>query len=486
MKGGPNNEEEDGLHFVLLPFMAQGHMIPMLDLAKLLSLRGASVSFITTPLNAARLRPSVDRAASVSPRPISLVELPFPSAAAGLPDACENVDELPSPDLGLPFIKSTKLLLGPSLHYLRHHHPPPSCVITDSFLPWAREIAREFGVPRLVFQGISCFSTLCIRNLREHGVLERAGSECERLVVPGIPHEVAIKKSQMPGTQFKDLRAEMREAEATADGVVVNSYEELEREYLNIFRATTGKKVWMVGPFSLANADEGDKIVRGKETSSEYQCMDWLERKEPKSVVYVSFGSIGRLSPPQTAELARALEGSGRDFIWVVKSWDGLPEEFKERPITERRMVIMGWAPQVAILSHRAVGGFVTHCGWNSTVEALCAGVPMVCWPLFAEQFFNERQVVDVLRVGVGVGVENPNGWAGEEAGELVKREAVEKALEEVMEGGAEGVGRRERARELGDMARMATEVGGSSFVNLTRLIDYVWKCESTKDVRES
>ncbi|KAK1315022.1 UDP-glycosyltransferase 73D1 [Acorus calamus] len=266
MMGGPNNEEEDDLHFVLLPLMAQGHMIPMLDLAKLLSLRGASVSFITTPLNAARLRPSVDRAASVSPRPISLVELPFPNADFGLPDACENVDELPSPDLARPFLESTKMFLGPSLQYLRSHHPPPSCVITDSFFPWAREIAREFGLPRLVFHGISRFSALCIRNLRAHGVLDRAGSVCERLVVPGIPHEVAIKKSQMPGTQLKDLRAEMREAEETADGVVVNSYEEFEREYLNIFRVTTGKKVWMVGPFSLANADEGDKIVRGKTT----------------------------------------------------------------------------------------------------------------------------------------------------------------------------------------------------------------------------
>ncbi|KAK1287743.1 UDP-glycosyltransferase 73C6 [Acorus calamus] len=101
----------------------------------------------------------------------------------------------------------------------------------------------------------------------------------------------------MPGTSFKDLRAEMREAEETADGMVVNSYEELEREYLNIFRVTTGKQVWMVGPFSLANADEGDKIVRGKETSSEYQCMDWLERKEPKSVVYVSFGKHRKAEP---------------------------------------------------------------------------------------------------------------------------------------------------------------------------------------------
>ncbi|KAK1265089.1 UDP-glycosyltransferase 73C3 [Acorus gramineus] len=183
-------------------------------------------------------------------------------------------------------------------------------------------------------------------------------------------------------------------------------------------------------------------------------------------MVYVSFGSIGRLSPPQMADLARTLETSGRNFMWVIKGSDGHPEEFKEEPVMERRMVVRGWALQVTILSHGAVGGFITHCGWNSTLEGVCVGVPMVVWPLFAEQFLNEKLVVDVLRVGVRVGVERPSG--------LVEGEAIEKALEEVMEGGEEGVLRRMRARELGEMARMAVEVGGSSYVNMTRLIEYV------------
>ncbi|KAK1265177.1 hypothetical protein QJS04_geneDACA021369 [Acorus gramineus] len=214
----------------------------------------------------------------------------------------------------------------------------------------------------------------------------------------------------------------------------------------------------------------------GKASTDELLCLDWLDQREPKSVIYVSFGSIGRLSPPQTAELARALESSGRNFMWVIKGSNndnGLPEEFKEDPITERRMVVRGWAPQVAILSHGAVGGFVTHCGWNSTLEGVCAGVPMVAWPLFADQFLNEKLVVDMLRVGVRVGVERPGGWAGEGAG-MVGIEDIEKALEEVMEGGEEGVLRRVRAREFREMARKAVEIGGSSYVNMTRLIEYV------------
>ncbi|KAK1311595.1 UDP-glycosyltransferase 73C3 [Acorus calamus] len=473
---GPNNPED--LHFLLLPFMAPGHMLPMSDIAVLLALRGASVTLITTPLNAARLRPTLSHHHPL----ISLVALPFlPAPDSGLPDGCESFDALPSRDHEPAFFRATESLLAPTLRHLRAPgRAPPRCVIADAFLPWAREIAREFRAPRLVFHGCACFATLCFHNLIANGALARVGHEREqRIIVPGMPHEVEITQEQLQvdDTRLDDLRVEMWEAGEMADGVVVNSFEELEHEYLDVYREATGKDVWMIGPVSLSNKNPSNTMDRGgKASTNELRCLDWLDQREPKSVIYVSFGSIGRLSPPQTAELARALESSGRNFMWVIKGGNndnGLPEEFKEEPITERRMVVHGWAPQVAILSHGAVGGFVTHCGWNSTLEGVCAGVPMVAWPLFAEQFLNEKLVVDVLRVGVRVGVERPSGWAGEGVG-VVGVEAIERALEEVMDGGKEGVLRRMRARELGEMARKAVEVGGSSYVNMTRLIDYV------------
>ncbi|KAK1268924.1 UDP-glycosyltransferase 73C3 [Acorus gramineus] len=252
---------------------------------------------------------------------------------------------------------------------------------------------------------------------------------------------------------------------------------------------STGKKAWTIGPVSLSNKDDGDKIDRGKKASiDEKQCFDWLETKEPNTVIYVSFGSYGRLRPPQMEELGTALEGSGNPFIWVVKAEDALPERFEEEPITERWMVIRGWAPQVAILSRREIGGFVTHCGWNSTIEGLCAGVAMVTWPLFADQFLNERLVFDVLRVGVSVGVERTTGWVGEEAagGEVVEREPIGMALERLMDGGDGGGERRERAREFGELARKAMEVGGSSYVNLTGVIEDVLKYKSMENVEEN
>ncbi|KAK1317348.1 UDP-glycosyltransferase 73C3 [Acorus calamus] len=244
----------------------------------------------------------------------------------------------------------------------------------------------------------------------------------------------------------------------------------------------------MIGPVSLSNKDDGDKINRGKKASiDEKQCFDWLETKEPNSVVYVSFGSIGKLRPPQMEELGSALDGSRHHFIWVVKARDALPKKFEEEPTTEKWMVIRGWAPQLAILSRREIGGFVTHCGWNSTIEGLCAGVPMVTWPLLGEQFLNEKLVVDVLRVGVSVGVQRPCGWVGEEAGgEGVGREEIGMALERLMDGGDAGGERRERAREFGELARKAMEAGGSSYVNLTGVIEDVLKFKSMENVEEN
>ncbi|KAG4916393.1 hypothetical protein JHK87_053950 [Glycine soja] len=134
-------------------------------------------------------------------------------------------------------------------------------------------------------------------------------------------------------------------------------------------------------------------------------------------------------------------------------------------------LLIRGWAPQVLILSHPAIGGFITHCGWNSTLEAICASVPMLTWPLFGDQFFNEKFIVQVLRIGVRVGVESPVIWGDEEkSGVLVKKEDVVRAIEKLMDEGNEREEKRKRARDLAEMAKKAVE-GGSSHFNVTQLI---------------
>jgi len=182
-----------------------------------------------------------------------------------------------------------------------------------------------------------------------------------------------------------------------------------------------------------------------------------------------------------------ALEASERPFIWVIRGGNHsaalekwIEENGFEERTSGRSLLIRGWAPQLLILSHPAIGGFITHCGWNSTLEAICAGVPMITWPLFADQFLNESFVVQVLKVGVKVGVEIQMTWGKEEEiGVAVKKEDVERAIVEIMEVTSESEERRKRVRELSVMAERAVEKGGSSHSNVTLLIqDIMQKIE--------
>jgi UDP-glucosyl transferase 73C len=167
-------------------------------------------------------------------------------------------------------------------------------------------------------------------------------------------------------------------------------------------------------------------------------------------------------------------------LIWVIRGgykkeemekWL-LEDGFEER-VKGRGFLIRGWAPQVLILSHPAIGGFLTHCGWNSTLEGICGGIPMITWPLFGEQFFNEKFIVHVLEIGVRVGVEVVIHFGDEEKfGVLVKRENIKEAVGMVMGEGEEKEKRRERVRQLAEMAKKAIEEGGSSYLNITLLLE--------------
>jgi UDP-glucosyl transferase 73C len=211
----------------------------------------------------------------------------------------------------------------------------------------------------------------------------------------------------------------------------------------------------------------------------ENQCLKWLDSWPLSSVIYACLGSLNRLTPPLLMELGLGLEASNKPFIWVLRgSYKSkemenllLEDGFEER-VKGRGLIIHGWAPQVLILSHPAIGGFLTHCGWNSSLEGICAGVPMMTWPMFAEQFLNEKLIVQVLEVGVRVGVELALTWGEEEKfGVAVKRENVQEAVEKIMGEGEEREERRERARKLAEMAKKAIEEGGSSFFNITLLL---------------
>ncbi|XP_059296556.1 UDP-glycosyltransferase 73C4-like [Lycium ferocissimum] len=473
-------------HFVLFPFMAQGHTIPMIDIARLLAQRGVKITILTTHLNSTRFNTVIARAIE-SGLKIQVAHLYFPSLEAGLPEGCENFDMLPSMDFGLKFFDATKRLQPQVEEILQELKPSPSCIISDMCFPWTTNVAQKFNIPRIVFHGMCCFSLLCLENLRDWKELEKIESDTEYFQVPGLFDKIELNKAQLGdmvkprNSDWKEFMDQLKKAEEEAYGIVVNSFEELEQEYVKGLKNAKGKKIWTIGPVSLCNKEKQDKFERGNKASiDEHKCLKWLDTWEQDSVLFVCLGSLSRLSTSQMIELGLGLESSKRPFIWVVRhmseefqNW--LVEENFEERVEGQGLLIHGWAPQVLILSHPSVRGFLTHCGWNSSLEGISAGVPMITWPMFAEQFCNERLIVNVLKTGVRAGMEIPVMFGEEEKlGAQVSKDNIKMVIEEVMGEEMEAEMRRKRAKELGDMAMRAMEEGGSSHFNLTQLIQDV------------
>ncbi|CAN1802542.1 UDP-glycosyltransferase 73C25 [Linum perenne] len=411
--------------------MAQGHMIPMVDIAKLLASRGVMVTIVTTPLNAARFESSLNRVIDELDLLIELVKLRFPCVEAGLPEGCENCDMLPSIVYMGPMLKAATMMEPEVVALFEGMAVRPMCIISDFCLPYTNndEIDRSVG------------------------------SDHEYFVLPGLPGKIEFTKVQLPILISEEPKNEFDDnvvkAESDAYGEIVNSFEELEPDYFSVYKNSKQGKVWCVGPVSLTNHNKMDKLQRGSNTISlSNHSLDWLDTKEPKSVIYVCFGSICNLSSPQLIELALGLEASGKPFIWAFRETETTKDLQKwivddgyEDRVAGRGLVIRGWAPQVSILSHE---------------------------PLFGDQFSNEKLIVEVAKVGVRVGAERPTFWDGkEETNVSIKRGDVERAVRLAMDRGNE---RRKRATKLAEMARKAVESDGSSYRNVSMFIEDIVK----------
>ncbi|XP_028065935.1 abscisate beta-glucosyltransferase-like [Camellia sinensis] len=293
-----------------------------------------------------------------------------------------------------------------------------------------RAIVRFFFKPWLHVIGL--FPLCCDDSLKRHAPHEKVNSDTETFVLPGLPDDnIKFSKRQLPfwysaKADLEHLQDNMQEAESKTYGVLVNSFYDLEPAYAKYFKNEVGKKLWLAGPVCLFNKGNEQKTERGEKNSIDGgTVLNWLNSKEPKSVLYVSFGSQVRMAPEQFLEIAHGLEISGCPFIWVgrdmleygddEKNNEGregrgvkkLPDGFEERMMKSGKgLIVRSWAPQLLILEHQAIGGFLTHCGWNSAIEGIGAGVPMITWPITAEHFFIESLVTDVLKTGIRV-----KGW---------------------------------------------------------------------------
>ncbi|KAJ0735986.1 putative UDP-glucuronosyl/UDP-glucosyltransferase, UDP-glycosyltransferase family [Helianthus annuus] len=474
------------LHFILFPLMAQGHMIPMVDMARILAQRGAMVTIITSPVNASRFKPVVNRAFE-SGLKMKILELQLPLAEVGLPEGCENFDLLPSFAHIVNMVLAMNMLEEPAENMLKVLCPPPSCIISDGCFPWTNDVAKRLNIPRVVFYGPGCFAFLCIHIVTSTNILDEIDSDSEYFVMPGLPDRIEVTKRQTStwgrGDTIESTKVfeRMVKAEKDAIGIVVNSFEELEPKYVEEFAKVKDKKVWCVGPVSLCNESFQDRAERGNKAAiNAHDCLKWLDLREPGSVVYVCLGSLSYASTEQAIELGLGLESTNLPFLWFIRQTseefeEWLSKEGFEERIKGRGLMVRGWAPQILILSHQAIGGFVTHCGWNSTLEGISAGIPMVTWPHFAEQFLNERFITEVLKIGVRIGTEVPVAFNKlEESKVILKSDDVKEAVKALMKNDEEGVARRKRSREFAVMAKRAMEEGGSSHRNMTSMVQAI------------
>ncbi|XP_027337151.1 hydroquinone glucosyltransferase-like [Abrus precatorius] len=255
-----------------------------------------------------------------------------------------------------------------------------------------------------------------------------------------------------------------------ADGILVNNFYEMEAETIRALQQEEGKgipSVLAIGPFvQKGSCDQG----------SEIEYLRWLDKQQQNSVLYVSFGSGGTLSHDQINELAWGLELSGKNFLWVLRPpnkfgiiadigvenedpFEFLPNGFLKRT-QGHGLVVPYWASQVQILGHGAIGGFLCHCGWNSTLESVVNGIPLIAWPLFAEQKMNAVLLTNGLKVAIRPKL-NEKG--------IVEREEIAEVIKNLMVG-EEGKEIRQRMKKLKSAANDALKEDGSSTRTLTQL----------------
>ncbi|KAJ1442504.1 UDP-glycosyltransferase family, conserved site [Sesbania bispinosa] len=442
------------LKAIFLPFIATSHLIPLVDIARLFSMHGVDVTIITTTANATTFQTSVDRDSSRG-HPIQTHVVKFPQID-GLPEGMESINASTPKDLQSKISQGLSILQGIFQQLFRDLKP--DFIVTDMFYPWSVDAAAELEIPRLVYVGASYMAHCAIDSVERFAPHTKVDSDSESFVLPGFPHKLEMTRSQLPDwlrapNGYTYLKKVMRESEKKSYGSLFKSFYEFEGPYEEHYKTVMGTKSWSLGPVSLwVNQDALDKASRGhsKEDGKEQELLTWLDSKTEDSVLYVSFGSMNNFPATQLVEIAHALEDSGVDFIWVVRKIDGdndFLEEFEKRvKASNKGYLIWGWAPQLLILEHSATGGVVTHCGMNTVFESVNAGLPMVTGPLFAEQFFNEKLLVDVLRIGVPVGAKE---WKSlnEFGDEAVKREDIGKAIASLMGGGEESLEIRKREK---------------------------------------
>ncbi|KAH7844674.1 hypothetical protein Vadar_030469 [Vaccinium darrowii] len=365
--------------------------------------------------------------------------------------------------------------------------------VVDMFCTSMIGVAAEFGLPTYVFFTSNCaflgfmFHLETLKQVHNQDVTELKDSDAE-LEVPTFMNPVPAKvlpsvamDKEAGFTLVVNTAKSLRETK----GIMVNSFEELESYAVKSLVAdNTVPPIYPVGPVLHLFKDTNE------EEEEEIEIKRWLDDQPPSSVVFLCFGSMGSFDGDQVREIAQALEQSGHRFLWSVRQPPPkgnvempsdyqdlnqvLPEGFLER--TSNIGKVIGWAPQVAVLTHKAVGGFVSHCGWNSTLESLWCGVPMATWPIYAEQQMNAFQLVRELGLAVEIKMDYRKDFRIDSSKvKLVTGDEIENGIRKLMKNDDKhNEGIRQRVNEMSEKSKTVVKQGGSSYNSIGRFIEDV------------
>ncbi|XP_027917076.1 anthocyanidin 3-O-glucosyltransferase 5-like [Vigna unguiculata] len=471
-------------HVVLVSSPGLGHLIPAVELAKhFVLLYNFKVTVIAVTSQTSRAETQILDSV-LTPSLCHLIDIPSPDITAFVAQNDAVVTRL------CVVMREARPAIRSVLSEIT---PRPSAVIVDLFSTETIPIARELNILGYVFIASHAWmlALLLYSPVLDELVEGQYVDQTEPIKIPGCkpvrPEDVLDPMLDRNDRQYTEY-LKLANGVLQSDGVLVNTWEELQREELEVLRegGSLSEALNMKIPIYAVGPLVREPLL---ETNSSTELLvRWLDQQPSKSVVYVSFGSGGTVSSEQMKELAWGLELSEQRFVWVVRPpTEGvadaaffttgssgidevgkyLPEGFVSRT-SEVGLLVLEWAQQVTILGHRSIGGFLSHCGWGSTLESVTNGVPLIAWPLYAEQRMNAALVAE----GLGLAV-RPRVLPTKK---VVRREEIAEMVREVIEGveGVKGNRVRERVKELQKSAMKAVSKGGSSYVALSQLANRI------------
>ncbi|KAK1677296.1 hypothetical protein QYE76_038144 [Lolium multiflorum] len=440
-----------GGHVFLLAFpAAQGHLNPMLQFGRRLAYHGLRPTLVTTRHLLATLPPPA------APFRVAAISDGFD---AGGMAACPNFQDYAT-RLAAAGSDTLEALFRSEAAAGR----PPRVLVYDPHLPWAGRVARAAGVPTAALFSQPCAVDVVYGEVYAGrvGLPVVDGSALRGLLSvdlgpDDVPSFVAAPDSYR---MFLDAVVGQFDGLEDADDVFVNSFHELEPKEADYLASTW--RVKTIGP-TLPSFYLGDDRLPSNKAygfnlfDSAAPCMSWLDSQPPCSVVYASYGTVADLEPAQLEEIGNGLCDSGKQFLWVVRSVDEhkLSEELRDK--CKERGLIVSWCPQLEVLSHKATGCFLTHCGWNSTLEAITTGVPLLAMPQWTDQPTTAKYVESAWVIGVRVNRDTEG---------VVRKEEVERCIREVLD----GVRKEEYKKNAYSWmmkAKKAMQEGGSSDKNI-------------------